>query len=121
MSLIDVRDIAEVAVETLVGADHRGKAYALTGPAALSNYEVAEIFSTNLGREISYQDISKQEARDALSAQGMSEWMVNVITELFEMSAADEAADVTDAVERLTGKTAIDFEAFVRDFRHAFT
>jgi uncharacterized protein YbjT (DUF2867 family) len=121
VSLIDVRDIAEVAVETLVGADHRGKAYALTGPAALSNYEVAEIFSTNLGREISYQDISKQEARDALSAQGMSEWMVNVITELFEMSAADEAADVTDAVERLTGKTAIDFEAFVRDFRHAFT
>jgi uncharacterized protein YbjT (DUF2867 family) len=121
VSLIDVRDIAEVAVETLVGADHRGKAYALTGPAALSNYEVAEIFSTNLGRKISYQDISKQEARDALSAQGMSEWMVNVITELFEMSAADEAADVTDAVERLTGKTAIDFEAFVRDFRHAFT
>ncbi len=121
VSLIDVRDIAEVAVETLVGAGHRSKAYALTGPAALSNYEVAEIFSNNLGREISYQDISKQEARDALSAQGMSEWMVNVITELFEMSAADEAADVTDAVERLTGKTAIDFEAFVRDFRHAFT
>lgn len=120
VSLIDVRDIAEVAVETLVGAGHRGKAYALTGPAALSNYEVAEIFSNNLGREISYQDISKQEARDALSAQGMSEWMVNVITELFEMSAADEAADVTDAVERLTGKTPIDFDAFVRDFRHAF-
>jgi hypothetical protein len=46
--------------------------------------------------------------------------MVNVITELFEMSAADEAADVTDTVERLTGKTPIDFEAFVQDFRHAF-
>jgi uncharacterized protein YbjT (DUF2867 family) len=121
VSLIDVRDIAEVAVETLVGADHRGKAYALTGPAALSNYEVAEIFSNNLGREIRYQDISKEEARDALLAQGMSEWMVNVITELFEMSAADEAADVTDVVERLTGKTPIDFDAFVRDFRHAFT
>jgi uncharacterized protein YbjT (DUF2867 family) len=120
VSLIDVRDIADVAVETLIGAGHRGKAYALTGPAALSNYDVAEILSRNLGSEIRYDDISKEHARGALVEQGMSEWMVNVITELFEMSAADEAADVTDTVERLTGKTPIDFEAFVQDFRHAF-
>ncbi len=46
--------------------------------------------------------------------------MVNVISELFEMSAADEAAEVTDDVKRLTGKAPIPFEAFVRDFRHAF-
>lgn len=121
VSIIDARDIADVAVVAITEASHAGKVYELTGPEALSNYDIARTLSAVLGREISYRDIPAEDARSALITQGMSEWMVNVILELFEMSAADEAAEVTDTVEQLTGKPPIRFESFVRDFRHAFT
>lgn len=120
VSIIDARDIADVAVATLTEDGHAGKAYELTGPEALSNHDVAKTLSDVLGRGISYKDIPANEARSALTDQGMSEWMIEVILELFEMSAADEAAEVTNTVEQLTGNAPIRFEAFVRDFSHAF-
>lgn len=120
VSIIDARDVADAAVTVLTQDGHAGKVYELTGPEALSNYEIAETLSDVLGREIRYQDVSAEEARGALAEQGMSDWMINVILELFEMSAADEAGEVTDTLERLTGSSPIPFEAFARDFRHAF-
>lgn len=120
VSIIDARDIADVAVAVLTEDGHSGKAYELTGPEALSNTDIAKTLTDVLGREISYRNIPPNDARSALIAQGMSEWMVNVILELFEMSAADEAAEVTGVVEQLTGKPPIRFEAFARDFSHAF-
>lgn len=120
VSYVDVRDIADVAVEVLTGSGHAGRAYKLTGPEALSNYDISATLSAALGREIRYEDIPTDEAERLLADQGMSEWMVRVVLELFEMSAADDAATVTDTVERLTGKAPISFDAFARDFRHAF-
>ena len=120
VSIIDARDIADVAVVALTQAGHAGRVYELCGPEALSNNDIAESLSAVLGREISYRDIPAEEARSALIAQGMSEWMMNVIMELFEMSAADEAAEVNGEVERLIGRAAIRFEDFARDFSHAF-
>jgi len=120
VSIIDARDIADVAVVALTQAGHAGRVYELCGPEALSNNDIAESLSAVLGREISYRDIPAGEARSALIAQGMSEWMMNVIMELFEMSAADEAAEVNGEVERLIGRAPIRFEDFARDFSHAF-
>lgn len=120
VSLIDARDIAGVAAAALMGDGHSGQVYELTGPEALSNYDIAESLSKVLGREIRYQDVPQEDARSALDAQGTSGWMIDVILELFELSAADEASQVTDTVERLTGNEPIRFEAFAQDFRHAF-
>ena len=121
VSIIDARDIADVAVVALTQDGHAGKSYELTGPEALSNYDIAKTLSAVLGREISYRDIPPEDARGALIAQGMNEWMVKVILELFEMSASDEAAEVTGDVERLIGRPPIRFEDFARDFSHAFS
>jgi uncharacterized protein YbjT (DUF2867 family) len=120
VSLIDARDIADAAAAVLTGSGHGGKIYELTGPAALSNYDVATTFTNILGREIRYEDIPLDDARAILTEQGMSKWMVDVIVELFEMSTADEASEVSNSCESLTGHPPIDFESFVQDFRHAF-
>ncbi|MDX1513051.1 MAG: SDR family oxidoreductase [Gammaproteobacteria bacterium] len=120
VSLIDVRDIADAAVAVLTAGSHEGRVYELTGPEALSNYDIADTLGRVLEREIRYQDIPLDDARGALAKQGMSEWMIEVIIELFEMSAADEASEVTGAFEELTGRPPIDFDSFVRDYRHAF-
>ncbi len=53
-SFIDVRDIGAVAVLALTQNGHTNKAYDLTGSEALDYYQVAEIFTRVLGRQIAY-------------------------------------------------------------------
>ena len=45
VSLIDLRDVATAAVKVLAATGHEGKSYALTGPEALNNRQVAEKLS----------------------------------------------------------------------------
>ena len=95
VSIIDARDIADVAVTVLTKDGHAGKAYELTGPEALSNTDIAKVLSDVLGREISYRDIPVEDARSALTEQGV---FGRLAEELFELRKADDAAEVNDTV-----------------------
>ena len=52
---VDVRDVAEVAAEALVGSSVAPGAYQVSGPRALSGPECAEIWSRASGRSIAYE------------------------------------------------------------------
>jgi uncharacterized protein YbjT (DUF2867 family) len=59
VAFVDARDIAEVAVNALLNpAAHRNRAYDLTGPAAYSFADVAQLLSTELDRLVVYQTAS---------------------------------------------------------------
>jgi len=65
VSVVDVRDIAQVAVAALTPG-HEGKTYDLTGFEALTHAEMAEHLSTALGRKIAFIDVSPEAMHDAL-------------------------------------------------------
>lgn len=54
VSRVDVRDIADAAVNALTRPGHDGQAYPLVGPDALTGERVAEIWSRELSREVNY-------------------------------------------------------------------
>jgi len=54
INYIDVRDVAETIVTVLMNPGHENQAYEITGPEALDLYQIAKIFSSELGREIKY-------------------------------------------------------------------
>ena len=120
VSHIDIRDIAAVAVQTLSGNGHEGKAYPLTGPEALTNAQAAEILSRELGRTIRYMDLPPEMFGKALLAIGVPEWSVNAVLDLQRLYREGEASLVDPAVEQILGRKAISFDAFVRDYRLAF-
>ena len=62
-SFIDSRDIAASAAAALTSSRFDGKAFNLTGPAALSYGEAAEILSAVLGRKIAYQPLDHRGLR----------------------------------------------------------
>jgi uncharacterized protein YbjT (DUF2867 family) len=115
VSVIDVRDIAAVATRVLVGCEHEGKTYELTGGEALSNYDIAAILSETLGRPIRYVDVAEQVADAALARQGMSPWQSRVIMELYAVSRADVAATVSTHVRELLGRPPTGIRRFVAD------
>jgi uncharacterized protein YbjT (DUF2867 family) len=108
ISMVDTRDVAAVAAVALTEPGHAGERYDVTGPAALSYTDVAEMLSTALGRQISYVDAPDEAVRQALRSAGLSEWFAGALVGLYQdyrRSGTDGyAARVTDTVSRLTGR-----------------
>jgi uncharacterized protein YbjT (DUF2867 family) len=121
VSLVDVRDIAAVAVKSLIDEDkHKNKTYLITGPEALSYHKVAEILSNTMGRKINYVNISDEEARAAMKEIGMSDWLINTVSELSEYFRKGKASEISPTVEEVTGNKPISFSQFANDHAEAF-
>jgi uncharacterized protein YbjT (DUF2867 family) len=120
VAYIDVRDIAEAAAQALTGDGHEGQSYELTGPAALTNFEVAEIFTRVLERPVTYVPVPEAAARDAMSGSGMPPFLVDAVLDLYRAYREGMADHPSDAVLKLTGRAPRDFARFAVDHRQAF-
>jgi uncharacterized protein YbjT (DUF2867 family) len=120
VSMIDARDVAASAAAVLGGEGHSGRIYELTGPESLSFAQVAEKLSAVLGRPVAYADIPPDAARTGLVAAGWPQWMADGFVEMLSVFAAAGPADVTNTVEKLTGKKPRALEVFVKDFAPVF-
>jgi uncharacterized protein YbjT (DUF2867 family) len=110
ISMVDTRDVAAVAAALLTEPGHAGAELDVTGPEALSYYDVAAKLTAGLGREVTYVDTPDDAVRGALEGFGLGRWLVGGLVDLYQdyrASGTDGyAAQVTDAVQRLTGRSA---------------
>jgi uncharacterized protein YbjT (DUF2867 family) len=125
VSFVDVRDIAAIAVKTLTDDDdgngrHNGKAYAITGPEALSYYQVAEILSNATGKKIDYVNISEEDTRLGMKDMGWDDWLINTTLQLFDLYRKGYASQVSSTIEELLGRNPISFPQFAKDYAQAF-
>lgn len=121
VSHVDVRDIARVAALALTEPGHAGKAYALSGPRALSYAEAAAILSEALGRPVRYVAIDDADLRAALLTEGVPEPYADCLVDLYRYFRSGGAAGVSPAVRELTGREPTPFEQFARDYAAAFS
>jgi uncharacterized protein YbjT (DUF2867 family) len=113
-SFIAGADIAAVAATALTSAGHEDKAYVLTGPEAFTIGQAAATISEVSGRKANYVDVPEAAAKQAMLGMGMPEWMVDGMMELHAIDKAGYAAQVTDSVEKITGRAPISFAQFAR-------
>ena len=97
-------DIADAAVAVLrAPREHAGATYELTGPEALSLNEVAAQLTQATGRAVTYHPETVEEAY--ASRAGMApDWQLDAWVSTYVAIARGELADITDDVERLTGR-----------------
>jgi uncharacterized protein YbjT (DUF2867 family) len=120
VSVVDIRDIAAVAVTVLAATEHEGKSYTLTGGEALTNEQVAEKISRVAERKISYVDLPPAEFKKAILSAGIPEWSADALLDLQRLYREGKAGLVTNDVDRLTGRKPIPFDQFARDYAFAF-
>ena len=120
LGMIDARDIGEVAAKVLTEEGHEGKVYTLTGPAAISLYEVAEALSEVLGKEVRYVNIPLEDAKRAMLNMGLSEWRADVLIEYAKAHSEGYSNFTTEDVEQLTGHPATSYKEFATDFERVF-
>jgi uncharacterized protein YbjT (DUF2867 family) len=119
-SIVDARDVAEVAVAALTGDDHAGKAYALTGPEAVSYREQARRLFAAAGREVTVEEVDAEAVKQALVQAGVPPWNAEGLAEQWQMYAGGGAALVASGVEDVLGRPPRDLDAFARDHADAF-
>ena len=119
VSLVDVRDIADVATAALTQPGHEGKTYEITGPTELSFEEVAEALSVVAGRTITYIPASMGAFREGFLNSGAPAWMVERVAELYGTFEGKNDIVRPGVVEAL-GRPAGPIAAFARDHAAAF-
>ena len=121
VSYIDVRDIAAVGAEVLVGGkEFFGKTLELTGPDAITMDDVANALSEEVKSHLGYIPISDDVGRHILESIGTPHWLVEGMLELYTMERERMNCKVTSTVEDITGKKALAFDRFANDYAETF-
>jgi uncharacterized protein YbjT (DUF2867 family) len=123
VSFVDARDSALVAAKLLTVNDpqqHIDKTYNVTGPESLSYKQAAEILSNQIGKKISYINITDDEARQGLKDIGVSDQLIPLLLEMYNDIRGGYASGISSVVQEITGNKPISFFSFARDYAKAF-
>jgi uncharacterized protein YbjT (DUF2867 family) len=120
VSVVDVRDIAAVAVAALTRSGHEGKTYDITGPEALTHAEMAAQLSEALHRPVAFVDLPEEGFRETLRSFHMPDWQADGVSEDYAHYRRGEASNISSAVREVTGAAPHNFLAFAHDYKSAF-
>ncbi|MGB3502352.1 MAG: SDR family oxidoreductase [Mesorhizobium sp.] len=114
-SLIDTRDIAASAAGALTSDAHNGKAFNLTGPAAYTYAQAAELLSKAIGRQVTYTAVDGETFVNESVAHGVPQPYAEFLAAIFHPVAQGWTAGVTGDVKTLSGKEPRSLETTIAD------
>lgn len=121
ISYVDAQDIADVAVAALCEPGHVGRAYTLTGPAALDHAEVAATLADASGTPIRYVPLDEDAARGLFASADLSPARVERLIGFYRLVRAGWCAPVSDAIPVVLGRPARNFARFAREHARCWT
>lgn len=116
-SRVDVRDIAEAAVNALLNDGFEGQRYPLVGPVAFNGPSTAEVWSRHLGKTIHYGG-DDLDAWAIQAKQGLPDWMVadlRIMYGFFQKSGFASSVEEVKQSERIIGHAPRKFEDFAAE------
>ncbi|MFI1782934.1 NmrA family NAD(P)-binding protein [Streptomyces rubiginosohelvolus] len=119
VACVDPRDVAAVAVAVLTGAGHEGRAYAVSGPEAITAREQTAQLSRVLGRPLRFEELGPDAARTALLAK-YPRPVAEAFLESAERQRAGAKAAVVPTVQELAGFQARPYRTWAADHADAF-
>ena len=114
------RDIAAVAVRSLLDEAHAGNEYVLTGPASLTQREQVQIIGDAIGRPLSFEELPRESAREQMIAMRFPPPIADMLLDAYA-AAVSQRALVTSLVLDVTGAPARSFHEWVIDHAGDFT
>jgi uncharacterized protein YbjT (DUF2867 family) len=111
--IIDVDDIADVAVAALPEAGHSGKLYEVTGPRLMTFAEMTSELAKATGRPIRYLPITFEDFHQGMVQIG-GDFIADIFTAIARETLDGRNACVTDGVEQALGRPPRDFSQFAR-------
>jgi uncharacterized protein YbjT (DUF2867 family) len=119
-AFIHSEDIAAVATAALTSRQFDGKSLPITGPAAISFAEAAATIGSAIGKRLTFQSISDEEARQRYSPFSGSAEETEAHVSLWRAIREGRLATVTDNVERILGRKPIALQQWAVENAAAF-
>lgn len=121
-AFVDADDVGQVAAAALLDPEaHRGRAWTVTGPEALTYTDVAATLTTELGRPIRYTSPGLAAyACHARRSLGMPWGMVAVTSAIYTTARLGLAAGLTDGVRTVLRRDPVSFAAFAHRERRVW-
>ncbi|MDR8413116.1 NAD(P)H-binding protein [Nonomuraea sp. 3-1Str] len=119
-SLIDERDLAEVAVRALLTDELVGRRLELTGPQSLSHEEMVGVIASALGRPLRFEEIPAQVAARRLAGNGFPEPWAGALMARYAHYLGRDQNPVTGDVDRALGRPARTYAEWVAHHLSAF-
>ncbi len=110
--IVDVDDVAEVAVAALLGQTQPGRVYELTGPELLTFHDMAVDLSKATGRTITYVPVGIEEYVVAAVEAGVPADEAEMLGELFASIFDGHNASLASGVDEALGRPARGFGEF---------
>ncbi|MCR9149128.1 MAG: NAD(P)H-binding protein [Rhodobacteraceae bacterium] len=111
--IVDIDDIADVAVAALTEDGHSGALYEVTGPRLLTFADMAGELSRAIGHPIRHIPIGFEEFHANIAASG-GDFVADVFTAIARETLDGRNAHVTNGVMRALGRPPRDFADFAR-------
>jgi uncharacterized protein YbjT (DUF2867 family) len=117
-SLIDERDVAEVAARALLGEGDG--ILELTGPQSLTHGEQVAVLGTVLGRPLRFEEIAPEVAAGQMASRGLPRAFVEALMARYRRHSAAPQHPPTPTVEEVLKRPARSFAQFVAEHRDAY-
>lgn len=111
----DADDIADVVVEALINDTHNEQTYELTGPRLLTFPQAINEIAEATGRDIKFQSLTLDENVELLRQSPLPDEYIWLVNYLFAEVLDGRNASVSYDIEKVLGRKAKDFTAYVRD------
>ena len=109
--IIDIDDIADVAVGALTEEGHQGELYEVTGPRLMTFAEMADELAKATGRPIQHIPITFEDFHANIALAG-DDFVADVFTAIARETLDGRNTHLTDGVERALGRQPRDFTEF---------
>ena len=119
-SLIDERDLVEVAARALLTDELVGRRLELTGPEQLSHQEMVAVIGRVLGRPLRFEQVPPEALKQAMSRPGFPEPFVDALMARYTKYSHQAQHPVTRDVEQVLGRPARTYAGWVTDHAAAF-
>ena len=116
ISLVDVGDLAAVAVSVLLNTGLHDGCALVTGDANPGYEEFAALLSERLGKQIRYVATEPAEAMRRFLASGMPEWKARELILMYDYLQDPRHTQTNEAVRQFTGNAPRPFAAFVQEY-----
>jgi uncharacterized protein YbjT (DUF2867 family) len=113
-------DIAAVSTKVLTTHDYHGASLPITGPVALSFPEVTAAIGAAIGKQLTFQPISDDEARGRYSKISGSPAETEAHVSLWRAIREGRLATVTDTVQRVLGRNPLPLNQWIAENAPAF-
>jgi uncharacterized protein YbjT (DUF2867 family) len=119
-SPIHERDIAEVAARALTSPENVSRSHVLTGPQSLTQRGKVRLIGEATGRDLEFGEISPDQVRQAMLAQGLPEEIPDRLLGSLR-DYASQPGPTTSTVAELLGRSALTFAEWASQNAAAFS